>query len=78
MYDAFTVKTTAFIRFFAAVINEVALSSCGETENDSMNFYHPSPEQNSYAADNQFTTDILHIRFDFARNVQLMAVERDA
>ena len=27
MYDALTVRTTAFIKFFAAVINDVALSS---------------------------------------------------
>jgi len=27
IYEAFTVRTTAFIKFLAAVINEVALSS---------------------------------------------------
>ena len=29
----------------------------------------------SYSADDQFATDVLHIGFDFAGDVQLMAVE---
>ena len=78
MYDAFTVKTTAFIRFFAAVINEVALSSYTEIETEPMFIYHPWLEDKAYPADNQFTTNVLHVRFDFAGDIQLMAVECNA
>ena len=89
-YEALTANTTAFIRFLAAWMSDVALSSCNNVA-----VYHITPcyitltstaavcmikihyDIESYPGDDKFSTDVLHIGLHLAGDVQLVAVESD-